>query len=161
MKLAKGCITWIYASFVPALFFLIISLLITDTFKSVILFVSFLLFLLTVFFLMFFRDPKRNIAKGLVACADGKIRKISDVKDKEVGKSVNISTFMNVQNVHVNRMPLSGKIISVKHISGLHLPAFKKESDKNERVTIIAQTSIGKIKIIQIAGTLARRIVPY
>jgi len=161
MKLAKGCISWIYASLIPALILLIISIFLSAPFKSVSFFISFLLFLLTIFFIMFFRDPERKIAKGLVACADGKIREITELKDKEVGKAVNISTFMNVQNVHVNRMPLDGKITSIKHISGIHLPAFKKESDKNERVIIIAETKIGSIKIVQIAGTLARRIVPY
>lgn len=161
MKIAKGCNSWIYASFFPGICFLIISLLNPNAYGSVMFFISFLLFLLTIFFLMFFRDPERNIAKGFVACADGKIRLISDEKDKEIGESINISTFMNVQNVHVNRMPFDGKITSVKHVSGFHLPAFKKESDKNERVIIIAQTRIGKIKIVQIAGTLARRIVPY
>ena len=161
MKLAKGCISWIYASLIPALILLIISIFLSAPFKSVGFFISFLLFLLTIFFIMFFRDPERKIAKGLVACADGKIREINELEDKEIGKAVNISTFMNVQNVHVNRMPLDGKITSIKHISGIHLPAFKKESDKNERVIIIAETKIGRIKIVQIAGTLARRIVPY
>jgi len=161
MKIAKGCISWIYASFFPAVFFLGLSQTIPETFSPVTFFVSFLLFLLTIFFLMFFRDPERNIAKGIVACADGKIREISDLKDKDIGESVKISTFMNVQNVHVNRMIFDGKIMSVRHISGMHLPAFKKESDKNERVIIIADTIIGKVKIVQIAGTLARRIVPY
>jgi phosphatidylserine decarboxylase len=161
MKIAKGCISWIYASFFPALFFLIISLLISYPFNSVTFLISVFLFLLTIFFLMFFRDPERIIGKNFVACADGKIREISYITDKEIGKSVNISTFMNVQNVHVNRMPYTGKIINIKHFSGFHLPAFKKESDKNERVIIIVKTKIGNIKIVQIAGTLARRIVPY
>lgn len=161
MKIAKGCNSWIYASFFPALIFLIVSLLLLESFGFVTFFISFLLFLLTIFFLVFFRDPERAVGKNLVACADGKIREIATIKDKDVGQSVKISTFMNVQNVHVNRMILDGKITSIEHFSGLHLPAFKKESEKNERVIILADTSIGKTKIVQIAGTLARRIVPY
>ena len=161
MKIANGCASWIYASFFPALILLIIALLIPAIFNYIILLISILLFLLTAFFLMFFRDPERTIGKDIVVCADGKIREITDVKDKEIGESVNISTFMNIQNVHVNRMPFDGEITSIKHFSGLHIPAFKKESEKNERVIIIADTLIGKIKIVQIAGTLARRIVPY
>jgi phosphatidylserine decarboxylase len=58
-------------------------------------------------------------------------------------------------------MPFDGKIISIIHLKGSHVPAFKKESDKNERVITIIETKIGKMKVIQIAGTLARRIVPY
>ena len=161
MKIAKGCNSWIYASFLPAVFFLGLSQTIPESFRPVTFFVSFLLFLLTGFFLVFFRDPKRKTGRGIVACADGKIREIIDVKDKDVGNCVKISTFMNVQNVHVNRMPVDGIIKDIKHISGSHLPAFKKESEKNERVITIIDTKIGKIKIIQIAGTLARRIVPY
>jgi len=161
MKIAKGCNSWIYASFFPALISLIISLLIPNIFSYVTLLISILLFLLTAFFLVFFRDPERPIGKGIVACADGKIREIIDVKDKDLGEAINISTFMNVQNVHVNRMPFGGEITSIEHFSGFHLPAFKKESEKNERVIILAEASIGKIKIVQIAGTLARRIVPY
>ena len=68
---------------------------------------------------------------------------------------------MNIHNVHINRMPLDGVIEEINHYTGAHIPAFKKESDKNERVELLLKTKIGKIKIIQIAGTLARRIVPY
>jgi len=56
---------------------------------------------------------------------------------------------------------LDGKIKDITHTSGFHLPAFKKESEKNERVIILIVTVIGTIKVVQIAGTLARRIVPY
>ena len=68
---------------------------------------------------------------------------------------------MNLHNVHVNRMPLDGLIKDVDHILGSHLPAFKKESERNERVIITIDTDIGTLKLIQIAGTLARRIVTY
>ncbi len=162
MKIAKDCISWILSSFVSAVIVLIISLIFyQNSFSFILLFFSFLLFVLTVFFIVFFRDPDRKIGDGIVASADGKIREITELNDIDIGKCYTISTFMNVQNVHVNRMVLDGKIKSINHIHGLHLPAFKKESDKNERVVIIIETSIGLIKIVQIAGTLARRIVPY
>jgi phosphatidylserine decarboxylase len=114
-----------------------------------------------ILFLVFFRDPERNIGNGIVAPADGKIREISQFKDNDLGECTKISIFMNLHNVHVNRMPFDGIIKDVVHIEGAHLPAFKKESERNERVIITANTDIGLIKIIQIAGTLARRIVPY
>jgi phosphatidylserine decarboxylase len=162
MKIAKGCKSWILSSLISALIILIISFIYQKDFIGfVLLFVSFLLWLLTILFLVFFRDPDRKIGDGVVACADGKIRDIIELNDADIGKCFNISTFMNIQNVHVNRMVFDGKIKSINHISGFHLPAFKKESDKNERVVIIIETSIGLIKIVQIAGTLARRIVPY
>jgi phosphatidylserine decarboxylase len=111
--------------------------------------------------IIFFRDPEREIGKGIVACADGRIREIKNIKDDYIGDCTRISTFMNIYNVHVNRMPIDGTIKNIFHKSGFHLPAFKKESEKNERLIITVDTKIGKIKIIQIAGTLARRIVPY
>jgi len=162
MKLAKGCKPWILSAFFAGVLFLVLSILTKDTsFAPVSFLICFCLFLLTVFFLVFFRDPERIIGNNVVACADGKVREISTVKDKDIGESINVSTFMFIQNVHVNRLPISGTIKSVEHIDGFHLPAFKKESEKNERAIILVDTNIGKIKIILIAGTLARRIVPY
>jgi len=162
MKIAKGASSWIANSIVVSSVFLFLFIIFNGfDFSIVLFFISVILYCLTAFFVLFFRDPDRTIGKGIVACADGKIREITKLKDKDIGDCVLISTFMNVYNVHVNRMPLDGTVKDVKHINGLHLPAFKKESEKNERVIILVDTKIGKIKIVQIAGTLARRIVPY
>ena len=68
---------------------------------------------------------------------------------------------MNIHNVHVNRMPLAGSIVKLTHHRGGHVPAFQKESDANERVVLLIKTDIGMMKIVQIAGAVARRIVPY
>lgn len=165
MKLAKGSKPWILSSFLSGFIILIISftfsfLEVNDVFYVLIL-VSLFLFILTGFFVVFFRDPKRKVGSDIVAAADGKIRDIYELKDKDVGNCILISTFMNVYDVHVNRMPYDGKIIKIEHKHGLHLPAFKKESEKNERVVIFVNSKIGKYKIVLIAGTLARRIVPY
>jgi len=113
------------------------------------------------FFLVFFRDPERNIGEGIVAVADGTIREISSITDDDMGESLFISTFMNIYHVHVNRIPLSGTIQKITHIPGSHLPAFTKESERNERMITIIKTDHGPIKIIQIAGTVARRIYHY
>lgn len=162
MRIAHGSKSWILSSAVVASIFLILTLIFINTsFNAIFLLISIILFLLTILFVIFFRDPERKIGKGLVACADGKIREILDLKDEDVGDCTRISTFMNIHNVHVNRMPIDGTIKDIVHLKGLHLPAFKKESDKNERVITTIETKIGRIKIVQIAGTLARRIVPY
>ncbi len=161
MKLAKGSTSWILLPFIVGIAFIVLGIILTDTLRSVFLFIAIMSFLLTGFFLLFFRDPDRTIGDGIVIPADGRIREISNVVDPDVGKCTLISTFMNVYNVHVNRMPFDGIIEEVVHHPGSHLPAFKKESEKNERVVITIKTEIGIIKIIQIAGTLARRIVPY
>ena len=110
---------------------------------------------------MFFRDPDRIIGKGIVSPADGYIRDIYEFIDNDLGKCKIISIFMNIHNVHINRMPIDGEIIEIIHKSGSHIPAFKKESERNERFIIKIKTSIGIIKIVQIAGTIARRIIPY
>lgn len=162
MKIAEGSKLWILSTLMTAFFFLILYVFFrTETIGFVLFTISIILFLFTAFLLIFFRDPERNIGKGIVACADGKIREICNLKDEDVGDCTRISTFMNLHNVHVNRMPIDGTVKNITHLKGSHLPAFKKESDKNERVITTIDTKIGTIKIIQIAGTLARRIVPY
>ena len=106
----------------------------------------------------FFRDPYRKIAPGLVSAADGVV---SFVKKSKDGKSVTISVFMNVHNVHVNRAPWAGTVTRSKHHSGGHMPAYEGNADKNEHVVTEMMTDLGPIKIVQIAGTVARRIIPY
>ena len=161
MKLALGSLSWVLFPFVFFLFFLILSIFLKEILVSVCFFISIILLLLTGFFLIFFRDPKRDIGKAIVAPADGRIREIKNIVDEDIGKCMKISTFMNVYNVHVNRMPLDGVIKNITHHTGSYLPAYKKESDRNERVILTIKTDIGIIKIVQIAGTLARRIVSY
>ena len=162
MKVAKGSTPWILSAFIAGIIFLILTLISNWPIPQVIfLFFTVVIFLKIGILFLFFRDPKRDIGKGIVACADGRIREIHNFKDNDVGDCTKISTFMNLYNVHVNRMPLDGTLKNVAHISGIHLPAFRKESEKNERVITIIDTNIGTIKVVQIAGTLARRIVPY
>jgi len=161
MKIAKGSLSWILTSMVLCIFFFVLSLFFSDGLNGVFWFLSFILFLMFLVFLVFFRDPDRDIGEGVVCVADGKIREIIKTKDAVVGDCTKVSTFMNLYNVHVNRMPLDGTILDVVHISGFHIPAFKKDSEKNERVIITIDTIIGVVKVVQIAGTIARRIVPY
>jgi len=162
MKIAKGSKWWIIVSFFAAIILLILYLFtIKEEFALIFLFFSVLLFLKSGFFLLFFRDPERKIGHGIAAAADGKIREIKKTSDKDVGDCIFISTFMNIYNVHVNRIPIDGSVNDIVHISGSHIPAFKKESERNERVILKFETAIGMVKVIMIAGTLARRIVPY
>ena len=118
--------------------------------------ISILLIVLTVFLLFFYRDPHREIQEGVVSPADGLVQSIT----KKRGK-ISISVFMNLQNVHVNRSPFNGTILSQKHKSGGYLPAFSKDSHRNERLVTKLDTDIGLMKITQIAGFLVRRIVSY
>ena len=162
MNIAQGSKSWILTAVTGTIFFIFLTIIINRVVLQIIfLFIAAVLFMLTGFFVIFFRDPKRKIGDGFVAVADGKIRDIKQLKDEDIKDCTLISTFMNIHNVHVNRMPIDGIVKKIKHISGMHLPAFKKESDKNERVIIILETRIGLVKIVQIAGAVARRIVPY
>ncbi|MEF8847827.1 MAG: phosphatidylserine decarboxylase [Candidatus Thermoplasmatota archaeon] len=162
MKLAKGSGCWIIIPFFLSLSLFLVSLITGNILvKSILFFLSLLMIFACIVFLVFFRDPERKTGKSIVASADGTIREIDYTSNDEKEERVMISTFMNIYNVHVNRMPMDGVIKDIVHITGGYLPAFSKESSRNERVIMKMDTSIGEIKIIQIAGTLARRIVPY
>ena len=79
-----------------------------------------------------------------------------------------IAIFMSPLDVHVNRSPISGTIVKMEHRSGKgrkrgpHVPAYRKESEYNERVRTVIQTPDGEtIEVTQIAGSLARTIIPW
>jgi len=118
-----------------------------------------------VFCLNFFRDPIRIVPQGknlILAPADGKIVKITKVNDPELGESQLVSIFLNVFDVHANRMPIEGTFENVKYRKGKFLAAFDhKASDENERTEITIISKVGTIKVKQIAGLIARRILCY
>ncbi|MFF3670339.1 phosphatidylserine decarboxylase [Microtetraspora malaysiensis] len=108
--------------------------------------------------LWFFRDPERVPGEGrIVSPADGVVQSIDPWPD---GRT-RVAIFMSPLNVHVNRAPAAGTITSVEHVPGGFVPAFNKDSDKNERVVWHFDTALGDIEMVQIAGAVARRIVPY
>lgn len=117
--------------------------------------------LVELFFVVFFRDPERTAAPGVASPADGKVVRIDQIDDPDLGRVDRLSIFMSPKDVHVNRFPFDGTVVSVTHIDGGHIPAFDKDSDRNERVVTLLDTAVGRVKVIQIAGTVARRIVPY
>ncbi|HUT00152.1 MAG TPA: phosphatidylserine decarboxylase [Candidatus Thermoplasmatota archaeon] len=161
IRIAKGGRPWVLPSF--ALTFLFAGACYFTTRLLFIFFcaLSIFFFLVSCLLIVFFRDPERVNGSGIVAVADGKIRAVMNLQDPDVGECLMVSTFMNIHNVHVNRMPFDGTIEKLSHYDGGHLPAFKKESDSNERVVLLIHTDLGVMKIVQIAGTVARRIVPY
>ena len=132
-------------------------------------FLGWLGLLLTIWCIYFFRDPERIIPNQkniLVSPADGKVLSVencntpenfSDETTKEFSK---ISIFMNVFNVHVNRIPVVGKVIWLKYIPGTFLNAsLDKASENNERMIVKIEISKGMyIYVVQIAGLIARRI---
>ena len=143
MRIANGGFSWILASFALAFVCIGASFFSTGLLLILLGVVSMFFFLISCLLIVFFQDPERTIGRGVVAVADGKIREILRLHDAEVGDCLRISTFMNIHNVHVNRMPLEGTVQKIIHHNGSHLPAFKKESDSNERVVLLIKTDIG------------------
>ena len=128
--------------------------------------VNITLWVFILFCLYFFRDPVRiplGEANQMVSPADGKVVQIIDVDDSEIGNSKQISIFLSVFNVHCQRVPLMGKVISTFYNPGKFLAAFNhKASMDNEQTATVFETESGsKYKVKQIAGLIARRILNY
>jgi len=118
--------------------------------------------------LQFFRNPTRPIPSGhpdiVTSPADGKVVVIEKVFEEEFLKTdcLQVSIFMSPTNVHVNRNPISGKVIFNKYHPGKYLAAWNpKSSTENERTTIVYQHNEHKVLMRQVAGAMARRIVNY
>lgn len=125
------------------------------------------LWVVAVFVVQFFRDPPRRIAavpRGLVAPADGKVIALGEAFDPYLKRQARrISIFMNVFNVHSNRIPYSGKIMERWYSQGAFLnAALDKASEQNERNALWIRTDSGEdIVVVQVAGLVARRILCY
>jgi phosphatidylserine decarboxylase len=126
--------------------------------------------LLTLWVCYFFRDPYRVTPQrdGLVISpADGRISQIAHaLPPAELGlpaePMTRISVFMNVFDCHVNRAPVAGKVIKMAYTPGLFLNAeLDKASDDNERNALAIETPTATLAVVQIAGLIARRIVPF
>ena len=68
---------------------------------------------------------------------------------------------MRLTDVHVNRAPMDGVVRMRRHLPGRHRPAFLPAAHDNERMEWTIETSLGDLRLVQIAGSLARRIIPY
>ena len=150
-----------------AIIFFVISILLS--FISIA--ISVIGYLLTLFTLWFFRDPKRNTPLDtnlIISSADGKVCLIDEAyPPKEVStnqeKMKRICVFMNVFNVHINRSPVSGTVKDIIYKEGQFLNAsLDKASEKNERSSLVISSDNGvEIIVVQIAGLIARRILGF
>ena len=141
----------------------IISIIILPLFP----FIGIFFFILSIYIYYFFRDPIRSIPNDdlVVSPADGIVTFVGEAdspldmyKDK---KLIKISIFLNIFNVHVNRVPVTGLIKSINYIHGKFFNAtLDKSSKDNERNIIVLEKDNKDIVIVvQIAGLIARRIV--
>jgi phosphatidylserine decarboxylase len=147
-----------------------LKLIILMIILSIVLFVSqwniagIILSIVTLFFMFFFRDPGRAVPKEdnvVVSPADGKIVAVKDVfEDDYLHLHVKrVSIFLSVFNVHINRIPFSGRAEHVRYVPGkFHIAAVEKASLENEQTAIVISGEQRKILVKQIAGILARRI---
>jgi phosphatidylserine decarboxylase len=126
--------------------------------------------ILTAWACYFFRDPDRitPIRDGLVVSpADGRVSLITTAvpppeMDLPQEPMTRVSVFMNVFDCHVNRSPVRGRIAQILYTPGLFLNAdLDKASEDNERNALVIDTGSARIGVVQIAGLVARRIVPF
>jgi phosphatidylserine decarboxylase len=111
----------------------------------------------------FFRDPERDtptLQHAVVSPADGRVMEISDAVDPFVGPAVRIAIFLSPLDVHVNRAPISGLVVSAQYAPGKFSAAFRPGiEESNERCAIHLQGETARVTVVQIAGVAARRIV--
>lgn len=124
--------------------------------------------LLSLFIAYFFRNPKRkipNLQNIILSPADGRIIHVGEVEEERFlrKKTLKISIFMSLFDVHINRAPVSGKVLERNYLPGKFLVAsVEKSSLLNEQNALIFETEEKlKILLVQIAGFVARRIVCY
>jgi phosphatidylserine decarboxylase len=121
---------------------------------------------IALFLLNFFRDPHRLGSErhvDVLSPADGTVVQIKDVADGEVwpGLTKQVSIFMSVFDVHVNRAPMTGRIVHYRYNPGKKIAAFAEKSslENEQNLVVIEDGHGGIIAFKQIAGLLARRIV--
>ncbi|MDR1886845.1 MAG: phosphatidylserine decarboxylase family protein [Prevotellaceae bacterium] len=127
-------------------------------------------FIIFAFMFRFFRIPNRSflpVRGAVLSPCDGKIVMIREVEETEyfADRRLQVSVFMSINNVHINWMPVNGKVKYFRHHQGKYLVAWHpKSSEKNERTTFVVDVDnrgTAEILFRQIAGYVARRIVTY
>jgi phosphatidylserine decarboxylase len=114
------------------------------------------------FFLWFFRDPYRRIPTGpgqIVSPGDGIVTEAEWI-ETTIGSRLRLSIFLSVFDVHVNRSPVAGTVVSVDYRVGKFMNAMRPQSNiENEQTLIVIDAGGYEVAVKQIAGMLARRIV--
>ncbi len=120
---------------------------------------------LGLFTAFFFRDPERAVPQGehlVVSPADGKVVRLADAPEENPcgTGATQLSIFLSLFDVHVNRAPVAGRIAAVEYHPGEFLPAFDHEASlRNEHNAVTLEGDVGRVVFKQIAGLVARRIV--
>jgi phosphatidylserine decarboxylase len=156
---------------IAAVAFIMVNLITFNFLSSGMPVLTWLLFAVTLFLLLFiisfFRIPARVTPPNehaIYSPCDGKVVVIEEVEDVEYfkDKRIQLSVFMSPANVHVNMNPVAGEVIYSQYHKGKYLVAWHpKSSTENERHSVVLQNSGVTILVKQIAGALAKRIVNY
>jgi phosphatidylserine decarboxylase len=119
----------------------------------------------SLFILFFFRDPERSVvanASAVLSPADGRVMVAgeSTAQGFPSAEWQQISIFLSPMDVHVNRLPVGGRVVKVEYHPGRFLPAYRDEAvDLNEYTEVVIDHDGQRIVVRQIVGILARRIV--
>lgn len=116
--------------------------------------------------LYFFRDPDREIPKSpgiILSPGDGVVKDISKIQDNEQDHDrIQVGIFLSVFDVHVQRVPVSGKVKFITHQAGQYHPAFHPSaSTENEQIIMGIDTEYGLVTVKQISGILARKCINF
>jgi len=128
---------------------------------------AFLLTVVALWVAYFFRDPERTGERGqnlVISPADGRVVMVTEVDEPDYvhGRTLRISVFLNIFNVHVNRYPVGGTVEYVKYSPGRFFNASAdRASLENEQMSVGIATGDFRILVRQVAGLIARRIVTY
>ena len=126
-----------------------------------------LLIVVTLFIAYFFRNPERTCSEpdtAVVAPADGVVVYLGPATEEHLGREMTkISIFMSVFNVHINRVPVSARVLETFYTPGKFLDVRDERATfENERSGLVLETANGvKLVVVQVAGLIARRIVCY
>jgi phosphatidylserine decarboxylase precursor-related protein len=139
--------------------FIIIPVLLALVFAFFQIWIGVAVFLaLAGFMAYFFRDPKRNVPTDeniIVSAADGRVTRVEETAEGKL-----VSVFLSPLDVHINRSPISGKIVRVIYNKGKKVPATRNDASFiNERNSLVIENERMTVTCTQIAGILARRIV--
>ncbi len=125
------------------------------------------LWIVAAFVVQFFRDPARSFeaaANAVISPADGRVVVVEKARDPYLERdALKVSVFMNVFNVHSNRVPVDGEVREIRYFPGRFFnAAIDKASSENERNLMVIDTADGtRVACVQIAGLIARRILCY
>lgn len=125
---------------------------------------GFALLATTVFVGFFFRNPMRLVPgddRTVVSPADGRVLEAGEIELEDGTKAVRVAIFLSVFDVHVNRAPVPGAVVSIERSGAKYLAAFNRRAEtENVRLDMTLQTERGeKVVVSQITGLIARRIV--